>query len=599
MNAECRFLLDWFAGSSAEVDLRASGEGGTYMLRYASPFRPTMRAPSQEIAADASDLRQINDDLDEFAARMIGVSRGGDVSTERPVDADLEELGRQIFDLVLPGHVQTDLRNREQLFVEIGTDDALLHYPWELMHDGEDFLCLKHFVGRFVNLDRTLELNGPTPYGPGFDLGDLRVLLISVPRPTPRGQVEFPRLQAVESESQAIVETLGAAGLRAEYLADRRATRTEVLRALRRPWHIIHFAGHASFDPADARRSSLMLDDENISVGALTAALRTQRAVLCVVNACETTRGRAQEETGDTMRGGAQPGDAAGRQAETWTDQYNIYGLARAFLETGSYLLGSRWMLNDTSAEVFARAFYSGLLIDGRPIGCAITAARKAVRDAADADDFSWASYVYYGDPRVCVKRETFEPPAGASVPPAQAEAGPQPDATPAAEPAAPAQQVEVERQPFDRLAQEYESLRSSMQSSDERTRKLSEIVAQARELGAEVDDTSLVSTLFAAGDAQRIVALAVIQARPDVRYFEHVLDAIEHSRSAFEQYHALLAMRLMLAQLSPPQEVTLSDALKSLSESETFFGTDRFLLARDILTRLGHTTPVGNPEFD
>ena len=114
--------------------------------------------------------------------------------------------------------------------------------------------------------------------------------------------------------------------------------------------------------------------------------------MLCVVNGCETTRAVGGDATEDETKCG------------TWTEQYNIYGLARAFLETGSYLLGSRWKLNDQSAGLFARTFYSALLGKGQPIGQAITTARTAVKEQSLSGDFSRASYVYYGDTRMCLE---------------------------------------------------------------------------------------------------------------------------------------------------------------------------------------------------
>jgi CHAT domain-containing protein len=101
--------------------------------------------------------------------------------------------------------------------------------------------------------------------------------------------------------------------------------------------------------------------------------------VLFFVNGCESTVGRGE-----------------GTQ---WKNRYDIFGLARAFLETGSYLLGSRWKIGDQGAAEFAKAFYAELLQE-KPIGRAIREARCACKGARP-DDFSWASYVYYGDPRL------------------------------------------------------------------------------------------------------------------------------------------------------------------------------------------------------
>ena len=322
MNAP--YVLDWYGASSAEVDLRTARDDSGYLLRYNSPFRATMRAPSQEIPAGPEDLEQISSDLDLFADGVAGLTRGGDGVVAAPADEDLVELGRQIFDLTLPPHVRAELRNRD-FFLEIGTDDNLLHYPWELMHDGEDFLCLKHYIGRFVNLHQApKEQGGTNAYGPGSDLGELRLLVISVPQPVARGGLSFSKLAAAENEAEAIVETLTDLGLSPVYLTYNNATRTKVLQALREPYHIIHFAGHAIFHPEIPRRSALVLQDENVGVGALTSALRDQRSVLCVVNGCETTRAVGGDATEDETKCG------------TWTEQYNIYGLARAFLETGS-----------------------------------------------------------------------------------------------------------------------------------------------------------------------------------------------------------------------------------------------------------------------
>jgi CHAT domain-containing protein len=70
-------------------------------------------------------------------------------------------------------------------------------------------------------------------------------------------------------------------------------------------------------------------------------------------------------------------------------------------MEAESYLLGSRWKLSDKAAPVFATSFYKALLEEWKPIGEAVVAARKACRQASMPDDVGWASYVYYGDPRL------------------------------------------------------------------------------------------------------------------------------------------------------------------------------------------------------
>src|SRR5918995_3841356 len=95
------------------------------------------------------------------------------------------------------------------------------------------------------------------------------------------------------------------------------------------------------------------------------------------------------------------PPDAAG---SAWDAQFALFGLARAFLESGAYVLGTRWRLPDVSGLGFARHFYRMLLNERAPFGRAISEARRTLL-AEDPEDISWASYIYWGDPRVYFRR--------------------------------------------------------------------------------------------------------------------------------------------------------------------------------------------------
>jgi CHAT domain-containing protein len=555
------FVLDWFGGSSAVVDLQTEESNGSsrYLLRYTSPFRPTMRAPRQELPAGQQDLDQIDTELDDFASRLGGALRSGEGPPPAPTlqeASELSELGQQIFEFVLPPVVRSDLRKRD-LFVELGTDEGLLHFPWELMHDGDEFVCLKHFVGRYVNLRRTPEVNGRPLPEPGSDLGEMRVLLVGVSSPRPHGDRRFDSLPAVDREMEAIMATLGGLGVRYDYLGGPNATKRNVLRALRTPYHIIHFSGHAAFDPQDPHRSALVLDDVDLSVGALTATLAEQHSVLFVVNACETARS-----------GGGEPAESS--DPLSWRDQYNIFGLARAFLENGAYLLGSRWKLPDESARRFTESFYGSLLGDGVPIGRAITQARAAVKDKAASDDFSWASYVYYGDPRVCFHAVPDDPP------PAEA---PALAAAPTA-PAAPGAVTEA--------ARDYESVREAEPPSPERTRKLSKLVGDVAMLAGGALASYVLAEPAEQSEGDRIVLLGALEAAPDPRHFDFVMKVLEQPRSPFEEYHALKAMAPMLPDLTDAQEHALAALIQQrIEEDPDFFGTDRFLVASQILGRI------------
>jgi CHAT domain-containing protein len=264
-------------------------------------------------------------------------------------------------------------------------DESLLAYPWELMHDGEDFLCLRHNVGRFVNgTSQNFDLNRPPGlYSRPFD--KLKVLLIVVSKPEPRDGDNYEHLIAAEDEAKEIADILGEDdGIDLEVMNGRDATFLKVsMRLSKGDYQILHFCGHAKFNDKNQRASSLVLYDRDLTTNAVYGlVLRKPPApVLCFINACETAKPASER------------------------DQFNVFGLARAFLETGTYLLGTRWKVNDTAARYFAPQFYSSLLIENKPLGWAIRAARQACKDAAPVDDFAWASYILYGDPRVIFNR--------------------------------------------------------------------------------------------------------------------------------------------------------------------------------------------------
>jgi len=147
-------------------------------------------------------------------------------------------------------------------------------------------------------------------------------------------------------------------------------------------YHIVHFNGHAYFDNEQPSNSSLVLFDEDMAAGEIFNFFGKRPPVLSFMNGCETAA---------TPAGGQK-------------NRYDIFSLARAFLDTGSYLIGNRWRVGDEAATAFAETFYSKL-IEGQPLGKVIRDARIACRKKMPDYDFSWASYIFYGDPRLCFRR--------------------------------------------------------------------------------------------------------------------------------------------------------------------------------------------------
>ena len=377
------FCIDWFGGPSAQLEI-FSAQAAQYQLKYTPAFRTTIRPPLVTLSLGTPDLKPINAELDRVAQGTSAARHGGNAVAIPPA-ADLEEslqlAGAQLFDLVLPRYIQLDLRGRA-LTLEIGVDERILQYPWELLHDGSEYLCLRHYIGRFVNSERAVTQRFEEPWG--GSLKPARVLVISVPRPQWTDGTQFDPLPEAEAETDAIVNALGQIdGVEVELLSGPQATYNAVFKTLKakeKAFHIVHFNGHAVFDANAPKQSSLVLHDRGMSPAQIVAYFGKSPPILCFLNACETA---------------VMPG---------WQGQHDIFGIAQAFLETDSYLLGTRWKLNDQVAAAFAGAFYRALLVDQKPLGQAIVESRLAAR-AARANDLGWASYIYYGDPRLWFRR--------------------------------------------------------------------------------------------------------------------------------------------------------------------------------------------------
>ncbi|MGW3185206.1 hypothetical protein ACWDD9_38640 [Kitasatospora sp. NPDC001119] len=121
----------------------------------------------------------------------------------------------------------------------------------------------------------------------------------------------------------------------------------------------------------------------------------------------------------------------------------------------------------------------------------------------------------------------------------------------------------------------------------------VAEVRSTARRSALTADQ---VRDLFADGsEGRRIQALALMQGDPALADLPSVLDAIEHPRSDFEQYHALLAARGLLSWLPAAGAQRLRDAVATqlVDPRGIPYGSDRSWLAEKILSRLQGTALV------
>jgi hypothetical protein len=269
--------------------------------------------------------------------------------------AELAAYGQTLYDhLFRPMHgndepelVAQMRQSRSPLLVR--TNEMLV--PWELLHDGTEFLGLSHDLGQ-----------GSVVRGAflaGRDVGRIeRALIVG----DPLGDLPHAR-----SEAEHVAEWLTARGTECTLLVEKKATLVDVVgRLSSTPYDLLHYCGHVSImrRPAD---SGLMLHQRRLlNETALRTAAKIGAPPVVFINGCQS----------------AEP----------------IANLCVSFMTMGAkVVIGTRAEVAEASARRFAEEFYLRLL-DDQTAGSAVRDARLSLRNEPDG---AWASFLLFGDPGV------------------------------------------------------------------------------------------------------------------------------------------------------------------------------------------------------
>lgn len=282
---------------------------------------------------------------------------------------ELDGIGQRLAKAVVGAPVAAALATLAEHPLVVVHDAGASRIPWEAVAFGEHRPALaaglsRQHVGDDLPVARWLEQR---------QLDDtLEVLVVGNPTLD---------LDGAERETARVTELFRQRrGVRVELLSGREATKRAVLAALRSGrFDVIHYAGHAFFDPVERGRSGILCHGREVL--AASDLLRVAHLPsLAFFNACEAGR----------VRGRA---GAARRPAHRQAERKNI-GLAEAFLRGGiANYVGTYWPVGDEAAGAFAARFYDALL-GGQTLGAAIRAGRRAVHDIGSID---WADYVHFG----------------------------------------------------------------------------------------------------------------------------------------------------------------------------------------------------------
>jgi CHAT domain-containing protein len=295
--------------------------------------------------------------------------------------------------LLIPPDLKEVLKRAEPLVVEV--DRTLAAMQWETLPAGLD----RKPLGVARQVARQLRtFYSPRPFEPG-SRQTLKALVIG--DPSGRGlSIEEARKEAIEVEKilrNFKVETqlrIGAPedGTGAGEGGTAPADYFEIVDLLLSgEFDIVHYSGHATFDPVNPDRVGWVFKAGMLTAHEIEGMDRPPRLV--VANACLSAQlsqqtGARADTTAKTPAGGKR-GDAS-----------LVANLADEFFKQGvSDYIGAAWEIPSGPAKLFAAEFYRHLLAPEGKIGRALLQARTALYEKRADFGAAWAAYQHYGDP--------------------------------------------------------------------------------------------------------------------------------------------------------------------------------------------------------
>jgi CHAT domain-containing protein len=353
--------------------INASRENGTVRVSFQPPGVGAI-APSERMKISEAVRSELGANQQRMLSAMGRMRSTQPIPTstrEPPVQEELLKIGQYTYGHLIPERIQVLLENSKADHLRLDVDERLIDLPWELIHDGRDFLCLRYAAGRRLVSDQAIHLSGRRPR----PARGARALVVANPT------MDLP---AAEAEGTQVAELLREkCNMEVDYFRGDELDKKGFLLSLRN-YDVVHFAGHAEHDAENPDESCLRMSDGGITAFEIARFLKDQSPPVVFLNACWSA-----EELRDP-------------------DSYSpmMRGLGRTFMYAGvNAFIGYLVPVPDVTATKFAVAFYSSLS-EGQSIGESIRRARIIVREGSLSRDLTWASAVLYGDPSVRV----FEP---------------------------------------------------------------------------------------------------------------------------------------------------------------------------------------------
>ncbi|MGH3828973.1 MAG: CHAT domain-containing protein [Pseudonocardiaceae bacterium] len=338
----------------AELIVRVEGAPGGLAMTckyefHSSAADGTGPLEQEYVVEPSPDLvRQLCDQLDRIVEEAVGP-----VPTSTDASAELVWVGSLLYKVLFPssdGDSIPDLVRRLRQAegpLLVRTNESVI--PWELLHDGDDFLALGHEVGRRTFVTRRVV------GGRGLDaIG--RALVIGDP---------LSDLPAAQREAEQVTSWLKDQGVGCTVLLGDSATLLRVISELSAGrYDLLHYCGHVGA-PHGTKYVGLRLHGDELLDGRALEPLATSGTPPIVfINGCASAD--------------------------------RLASLCASFMVMGAkVVVGTRHTVREEPSRRFAERFYAEL-VSGATAGGAVRTARRSLREAGEIE---WAAFILYGDP--------------------------------------------------------------------------------------------------------------------------------------------------------------------------------------------------------
>ncbi|MFV1951287.1 MAG: CHAT domain-containing protein, partial [Nitrospinota bacterium] len=281
---------------------------------------------------------------------------------------ELQTAGQFLYDSLLTNLVKEKLAATNTRHLIVSVDDRLVQIPWELLFDGNSFLCQRFNMGRVVSTSQRIsepairKIEKP-----------IKMLIIA----DPKGDLE-----ASYNEGVRLRDKLDNNNETVEVHLRTSLVDVKFVKGALRDFDVVHYAGHADYDIKNPSNSGFLMENGKLKALDIINMIGAKPLPsLIFSNACKSGHTDMWRVGGDY--------------------ETEIYGLANAFLLAGvQHYIGTFWDVQDEPSLYFALDFYKELM-DGVMVGEAVRKARLGVIERYGEDTIIWASYMLYGDPTV------------------------------------------------------------------------------------------------------------------------------------------------------------------------------------------------------